>query len=308
MKKLITGGLLFLLPLLALAQGSTYKFGPTIRINKSDSIANNVLAGGQFVDIYGHLGDDFYGGGRNLVINGSIDDDAIVAAQNVTMTGTIGDMLIAAGEQVLIDGQVYGDLFAAGSEVRIAPNAHIHGNVAVAGNQIILDGGTIDGWMRASGNEIKLDGRVSNYVELYGNRFSFGENYRPASGTTITTTHDIDRTKLGNAPDDLQIVVNKENTWGAALIFSIWFYVSLLISGILLILIFRETTNDLQRFSIENYFRNTGIGFLLFIGVPIAVVILLILMLTIPLSLLLLTLYGVALFIGLLLVALTLGT
>jgi len=308
MKRLFIGGLLFLIPLLVSAQGSIYKFGPTIRINKGDSISNNVMAAGQFIDIYGHLGDDLYGGARNLVINGSIDDDAIVAGQNVTVTGTVGDMLVAAGENVLIDGQIYGDLFAAGAEVRIAPDAHIHGNVAVAGDKITFEGGTIDGWMRASGNEITLDGSVGNYVELYGNKFNFGDNYRPESGTTITATHEIDLNDLGTPPDDLQIVVNKENTWGAALFLSLWFYVSLLITGALLIFIFRETTNDLHRFSTERYIRNTGIGFLTFLATPIVVIILLVLVLTIPLSLLLITLYGLALFIGYLLVALTLGT
>jgi len=162
--------------------------------------------------------------------------------------------------------------------------------------------------MRASGDEITLDGTVGNYVELYGNKFNFGDNYRTESGTTITTTHEIDRNELGAPPEDLQIVVNKENTWGAAIFLSIWFYVSLLITGILLVLIFRETTNDLHRFSTERYFRNTGIGFLIFLATPIVAIILLILVLTIPLSILLLTLYGLALFIGYLLVALTLGT
>lgn len=308
MKKLISGGILLLFPLLLMAQGSSYKLGPTVRINKGDSISTNVIAAGQFVDIYGYLGDDLYAGGRNVIISGRIDDDVMIAGENITMNGTVGDMLVAAGETVLINGEVDGDLFAAGSEVRIAPNAHIHGNVAVAGNEVTFEGGTIDGWVRASGNSIKLDGTVGNYVELYGNEFTFGDNYRPASGTTITTTHDLNREELGNAPNDLQIVVNKEDTWGAALFFSIWFYVSLLITGILLMLIFRETTNDLHRFSTENYFRNTGVGFLLFIGIPIAAIILLVLVLTIPLSLLLMTLYGITLFIGYLLVSMTLGT
>lgn len=309
MKKIFTTSVLvFLLPIFLMAQGSTYKIGSTIRINKGDSIANNVIAAGQFVDVYGYLGNDLYAAARNLVINGHISDDAIVAGRSVTVTGTVGDMLVAAGETVLINGEVNGDLFAAGAEVHIAPNAHIHGNVALAGSRLVFEGGTIDGWMRISGSEVELNGSVGNYVELYGNNFTFGENYQPQSGTTITATEELDRNAMGNAPEDLQIVVNKENAWGPVFFIGIWFYVSLLITGLILILIFRQTTIDLNRFSTERYVKNTGIGFLLLIGVPIAVAVTFILILTIPLSLILLTLYGLALFIGYLLVAVTLGT
>lgn len=308
MKKLVLGALVLLLPMLLMAQGSTYKIGSTIRINKSDSIANNVIAAGQFVDVYGHLGDDLFAVARNLVINGHISDDAIVAGRSVTVTGSVGDMLVAAGETVLIDGEVNGDLFAAGAEVRIAPTAHIHGNAALAGNRVIFEGGTIDGWMRVSGADVKLNGSVGNYVELYGNNFTFGDNYRPQSGTTITATEELDADEMGKPPEDLQIVVDKENMWGAAFFVSIWFYVSLLITGILLMLIFKQTTIDMHRFSTEHYFKNTGVGLLLFIVVPIAVIVTLILILTIPLSIILLILYGLSLFTGYLLVAVTLGT
>lgn len=308
MKKIIFSGAILLIPILLVAQGSTYKIGTTIRISEEDTISTNVIAAGQFVDIYGYLGDDLFAASRNLIINGSISDDAIVAARNVTVSGTVGDMLIAGGETVLIDGEVDGDLFAAGSEVRIAPNARIHGNVALAGREVIFEGGSIDGWLRASGAKIRLDGTVQSYTELYSTDVTFGDNYQGMAGTSITTDEEIDPSTLGNAPDDLKIVQTKEDTWMATFFVGLWFYTSILLTGILLIAIFRETTVDLHRFSTENYFKNTGLGFLLFLGIPIASIILLILVLTIPISVLLMVFYGLALFFGYLLVALTIGT
>lgn len=310
MKKLIIWGvLLTLVPILVMAQGSIYKLGSTIRINPEDSAAKNVIAAGQFVDVMGHLNDDLFSAAENLLINGSVSDDAIVAGRTITMRGSIGDMLMAAGETIIIDGEVFGDLFAAGNEVRLAPNAKIHGNAALAGNEVIFEGGSIDGWLRVAGNEITLDGRVNNYVELYGNTFSFGDNYQPASKTYLTSTRKITREELGNAPDDLTInIEEKETNWGGALLFSIWFYVAMLLVGFLVMVLFRETTADLYRFSTERYLRNTGIGLLLFIGIPIAIIVLLILVFTIPLSIILGMLYLLTLTFGFLLVALTLGT
>jgi len=299
-----------LVPSYLSAQGSSYELGTTIRINKSDTVSNNVISAGQFIDIFGHLNDDLFSASRNLTINGSVDDDAIVAARSVTVRGRIGDMLMAAGETIVIDGHIEGDLFAAGNEVRIAPNAKIDGNVALAGNEIFFEGGNINGWLRIAGNEITLNGTVNNYIELYGNEFRFGDQFLPLSATNITTSREITREELENAPEDLNIIIEKpeQEAWGAALLFSIWFYVSMLIIGIILIYLFKETTTDIFRYSTEHYFRNTGIGFLLFLGIPISILILFILVLTIPLSVMIMMLYGLGLFVSFLLVALTLGT
>ena len=303
-----TAAVIVLLPAIVSAQGSTYKFGTTIRINERDTISTNMISAGQFVDVFGYLDDDLFSGSRNLVMDGRIADDAIVAAQSVTLRGSVGDMLKAAGETIVIDGEISGDLFAAGNQIRVAANTVIRGNAALAGNEVIFEGGNINGWIRIAGNEITVNGTAGNYVELYGNKFTFGPNYNPASSTTITSSREISREDIENAPADLNIVVEKpRNTWGALLV-SVWFYISMLIIGILLILIFRETTGDLYRYATERYFRNTGIGLLLFLGIPIAIILLLILVLTIPLSIMITMLYGLALFMGFLLVALTVGT
>lgn len=307
MYRFILMGCALLLPTLVMAQGSTYKFGSNIRVNKSDSISGNVITAAEYVDILGQI-DDLFSASRNLEISGTINDDAIVAARLVTIRGKVGDMVMAAGETVIIDGEIDGDLFAAGNEVRLTPNATIRGNAALAGNEITFDDASVGGWIRATGNEIVMDGTVRGYVKLYGNDFTFGDHYNPGSHTTVTTTREISREELGNPPEDLEINVEKEESWGFGLFFGIWFYVSMFITGALLILLFGGTTGDLYRFSTERYFRNTGVGLLLFIGIPIAIILLLFLILTIPLSLMLMLFYGLALFISFLLVAITLGT
>ncbi|MDZ7680431.1 MAG: hypothetical protein U5J63_01665 [Fodinibius sp.] len=305
------GALLFFIqqPTSTLAQHSSYQLGTTIRVNEGDTIAKNMLAGGQFVEISGYLADDLFSASRSIAIRGSIVDDAIIGARSINLSGRVGDMLVAAGETVIIDGIVSGDLFAAGNEIFLGPNARIMGNVALGGNDITIDGAHIDGWLRLGGNKVMLNGPVGNNVELYTSNVTFGEKYAPASVTTIITSHNLSRQDLPNAPDNLIITVeNIEGAWIPAVLFSIWFYIALLIIGILLILLFPQTTVDLYRYATERYLRNTGLGLLLFVGIPIAIVVLLILIFTIPLSIIIGMLYGLALFISFLLVALVLGT
>jgi cytoskeletal protein CcmA (bactofilin family) len=296
-------------PSTILAQASNYELGTTIRITKVDTVMPNLLAGGQLVDISGHLGDDLFSASRFIDIRGTVSDDAIIGAQSVNLTGRVGDMLVAVGETIIIDGIVEGDLFAAGNNIFLGPNAQIRGNVALGGNDVTVDQSVIDGWLRIGGSNVIVNGRVGNYVELYTANVTFGENYEPATITTITTTHNLTRDDLPNAPDDLTIIVDEaEEALVPAILFGIWFYIATLIIGILLILLFPQTTVDLYRFATERYLRNTGLGLLLFLAIPVSIVVLLILIFTIPLSIICLMLYGLALFAGFLLVALVLGT
>jgi hypothetical protein len=87
----------------------------------------------------------------------------------------------------------------------------------------------------------------------------------------------------------------------------LWFYLSLLVTGLVLIWLFYDTAVDLSKFASEKYGRNTGWGLLSFVAIPVVIVLLAIFVITIPLSILMALTYGVALFISYLLVAMSLG-
>lgn len=304
--KLIALLLCFGFPVIAFGQGSVYKYGSTVRINTEDSLSSNVFASGQFIEMMGYIDNDFFAASRHLLINGTITDDVMAAAQMLSVRGSIEEMLIGAGETVVIDGEIGGDTFIAGREIRIAENARIRGNVALAANTVVLEGGIIDGWLRVAAEHINLNGSVNNYVELYSSNVNFGPNYSATYSTTITTDEPIYRENLGNTPDNLTIMVEKE-PFLPVLLFKVWFYISLLITGLVLIRVFQQTSVDLFRFSTERLFKNTGAGLLTFILVPLTILVMLFLVVTIPLSIILSLLYGLALFVSYLLVAMTLG-
>ncbi|MGK7369087.1 MAG: hypothetical protein ACNS64_02635, partial [Candidatus Halalkalibacterium sp. M3_1C_030] len=142
--------------------------------------------------------------------------------------------------------------------------------------------------------------------ELYSNDVTFGNNYSASFGTTITSDETIYRENLGVVPTDLTLTVERD-----PIIFiigiKILFYLSVLITGLILLRIFQNTAIDIHRFATEKFWKNTGVGFIAFIGIPLAILLLMLPVITIPLSLILLLVYVLALFTGYLLVALTLG-
>lgn len=291
---------------LALAQGSVYKNGNYVRISDTDSIQTQLLAAGQTVEMFGWLGNDFFSAAELLSIDGYISDDAIVAGRRITIRGTIGDLLLGAAETLIIDGDINGDVFIAGREIRITDKARIRGNAHIAAGAFIFEGGRVDGILRAAGNYLEMNGAIHNKADLYGHRFTFGPDYYAEFGTDITSDEQIHRENLGHIPDNLNITLRKPDIW-PVILFKIGLYLALLITGLVLIRIFQQTTIDMYRFSTERIWKNTGVGFLAFLIVPFAILLLLILVLTIPLSLILMLLYALALLVSYLLVAVILG-
>jgi len=300
--------LLFSLPLTLIGQPSTYKLGTTVQINSGDTLSKNVISASQVLEVYGYLENDLFAAARNITIGGVITDDAIMAAETITLNGSVEDMTLAVGDSITINGKIQGDLFIAGNQIILTQDAVIRGNVVIAGNEIVVENGLIEGWCRIYGNDVTLGGTVRHYVELYTNEISFTEGYTPLGTTTIITYRDLDAESLPNAPPNLTIIVEEQGGWGIMLLIRLWTSVSVLIIGFLLLIIFPQTSVDLYRFSKEHYLKNTAIGLLLFLGIPIISILLLLLIFTIPLAFLIWTLYAIALLISYLLVALLLGS
>ena len=297
---------LLLVPLLVSAQGSMYKSGSLVQVPEADSIHRQLIATGETVEMSGWLGNDFLSAGRFMMLKGIINDDAIIAGQQVIIDGEVGDLLMSAGESIILNGVVKGDAFLGAREIRITESARIEGNALLGAATIIVDGGEVGGWLRAAGDELRLNGEVGEFTELYSDDVTFGNDYRSSFGTSITSDETIYRENLGVVPADLTLNVQEEPVI-FIIVTKIIFYLSVLITGLILLRIFQETAIDIHRFATEKFWKNTGVGLITFIGVPFAIVLLLLPVLTIPLSVLLLLVYLLALFTGYLLVALTLG-
>ena len=296
----------FLMPIVISAQGSIYKSEPLVQISSEDSLQSQLISAGETVEMSGWLGNDFFSAARFLMLKGSVNDDAIVAAQQIIIDGEVGDLLMGAGETIIINGVIKGDIFLAAREIQITKSARIEGNAALAGRTITIDGAEVDGWLRAAGDELILNGSIGQFTDLYSNDVTFGEGYLAALGTTISSEETLYRENLGVIPSDLTLTIREEPVV-FTILFKIGFYLSVLITGMILLRVFEKPAIDIHRFATEKFWKNTGVGLITFLGVPIAIFLLMLPVLTLPLSFLLLLVYLLALFAGYLLVALTLG-
>ncbi len=288
------------------AQGSDYRFADYVRIQIGDTISVQVITGAEWIEVEGHIVNDLYAFGKQITIDGSVGDDAVLFGEVITIRGSVGDMVAGAGRTIVIDGEIGGDLIMAAKEIRFTENAHVRGNVSAGAETIYFNGNRIDGAVRLAAKRANLDGEAGGHVLIYSNDVVFGNAYRDGGRTRIVSTEPLYRDNLGNIPPNLELEVRQPGIF-PVLMFQIWFYLSLLVTGIVLLTLFFPTASDLQRFSTERFWMNILTGFGMFILIPLAIILLIILVLTIPLAVILSVLYGLTLFISYLMVAMILG-
>jgi hypothetical protein len=288
------------------AQGSVYRTGDIIHISENDTISNQIVGAGDWIEIAGTLENDLYLAGRQIMMTGSVGDDAFLMGESISVTGSVEDMLIVLGSTVLIDGNINGDLVAISRSIQITENANISGNVLIAADQIRLHEAIIGGQVRLAGREVNLNNRTENSVTIYSSNITFGDQYSAAGTTKIISNTEIYRDNLGIIPANLEIEL-KRRSFFSMLLLQTGFYLSFLFTGLVLLLLFRPVAMEIQEFSMKRFWKNTGIGLLSVLLVPLVLTLLLIPVVTIPLAIILCMIFTIILFVSYLLVSMMLG-
>ena len=296
MKSLVMG-LLAILIISMNIFGADYRGNERILISANDSLSTDLFSGSRYMDILGVVNGDVFSGCQRMNVEGEITEDFFAGAQEINIRGKIRDNAICAAQTITIDGEIGGDLIVFGAEVRITQRTHIKGNVFVGSGAFILDGGKIDGWVRGGGGDLYLNGSVGDTVNLKAGHVRFGPTYGAPMGTRLTLKKDLDLNTLENRPVNLTVIVKKNKAFYQKGYFY-WTIITMFIVGLLISLIFKNFTYNILNASEKNILKNTGIGFLSLIVIPLTILILAILVLTIPAALILLAIFLILLYLS----------
>lgn len=288
------------------AIAADYRGAEMVKVAAGDTVSSDLFAGSRSVYVDGVVEGDVYAGCETITVNGDVQDDLFGFCKQLSVRGTVGDMVVFFGQTMVIEGSVGGDVLAFGGEVRIADGAAIDGNLYVGTGNVVIDGGSINGVIKGGAGTVFLNGTVGQDVDLEARHVRFGADYRAAGGTHLTLKRELDKTKAGNVPDNLQVTIKKRKMFFQSGFFY-WSMIAMFITGVLLIALFKNFSRDVVDFARQNMGKNLGIGALSLLAIPIAVIILLVLVVTIPVSLIILALFLVALYIGKVLSALFIG-
>ena len=270
------------------------------------------MATGRTVDVKNPLPDDFYAAGVEVNIDQPVTGDVVIAGGVVNIEADVsGDVLVLGGKvniysnvgddvrviggTVSIAGNVKDDVVVAAGTLEIAKNSTVGGSVLVHGGIVTIDGNVsenisgsvkffkLKGWV--NGNvEVNADDvvNISDTAKIKGDLKYYSRN--PAIIPDGVVGGKTERT--GDVKNGYGKVVLGFFSVGD-LFFKMMQYLSLLLLGLLLFLFIPHEFTKMSDMMRKNFWKNTGIGFLVLtsgaafaavtaitvIGIPVALIV-----------------------------------
>lgn len=281
MNKLFASVLLFAaivaLPVAALA--AEFKVSDkdgAVNVSSNESPRNLYIAGNT-VNVSADTQSDLVAAGNTLNLQGSIEDSLIAAGANVNLNGEVGKNARVAGSSINVRNTVGEDLFMAGGSANLSPEAVISGDLYAATGSLTIDG-RVAGRVRIAGGDTIVNGSVDGDLVVDGGKLTIGDSaviggkliYKApqeasiASGAVIRGGVDYQKTDTRSYSQGSKGVLGALGILG--------FLMSLVIL-FALVYILPKTSRNLVRETLKSFLPNLGWGFLTFVVVPTALMI-----------------------------------
>ena len=289
--------------------------------------------------------DDVFGMGDTVEISAHVSDNAFAMARQVLVQAPIGGDLMAMGETLLIDSAVGGDVYAMGADVLVSENGSVGGDMhGVARTLELL--GPVGGDLMAGAGEVILGSTVGGDAVLEVGEISFRDGGR-IGGDLVYESPRRTEAAEGRVGGDIEyvrvrsdgsdgIVVNidaddfESGEWmddhepepttafqryvaqpiGALMEWTswrLWAYFIYLLVGFAMFALGGTSTSSLAHRVRDTPAESLGIGFVTFLGLPLASLLCIVFIIPFPLGILGLMTWGLMLFVGQIVVAQLIG-
>jgi cytoskeletal protein CcmA (bactofilin family) len=286
-----------------------------------------VVASGEVIE------DDLYFAGATLVIDGTVDGDIFAAGQSITINGTInGGLTAAAGgtieingkiargvraaaQTVDVSGSIERDLFVAAGTVDISDSAVIGGSLMM-GSQDSTVNGRVNGDIRAAANTVEINADVGGNIDITGNQITIGSSASVTGNLTYRSDNDakiqqgaVIRGEISHKSPPPSFSPVNFHIPRVVTFFIGWIvpFLTLFVIGLILILTMPKRMTRLAEALRTQTLSSLGWGALLFFVTPIAAVLVMLTIIGIPLGIIALVLWGIAVYLSQIPVALFAG-
>lgn len=275
---------------------------------KTGDIAEDLYLAGAEVRVMANVEGDVVVSGGEIIVERRVANDVIAAGGRVLLRAEVGDDVRLVGGEVLISGDIGDDAIAAGGSVHIDREAQVRGRAWLAGGNIEV-AGRIDDKLDAHGGRVVISGHIGGDVELVADDIQILPEaviegdfvYRSPHPAEIddgaTISGGIKHTSAKVWP---KIEIGKIIVVGLMVMFAA--LVGAIAAGIVLYLLFPVMFDATAKLIRADMLSCLGLGFVLFIGLPLLAIMLMISVLGIPLSVIIIIGYIlgliVAVFIG----------
>lgn len=291
-------GLIVCVPMAASANGTA---------EAHSGAGNTYLSGGE-VRAGRPVAADLYAAGGAVIVAEPVAEDAALAGGKVDVMASVGQDLRVAGGKVSVDARIGGDLVAAGGNVVIAPGSSVAGDVMLAGGDVRFAGQAMKD-VKLAGGTLVLAGEVRGNARLYGQDIRLEPGANILGDLVYSSKHPLSDQELALVAGNVR---REDDPAGRNVEFSAgWlhpaFFVSMLVCGSILFLVFPNAVSGAEQTMRNAPLRSLALGLALLFALPPVAILFMLTVVGIPIGFGLMLIYPLLLLLGYLCAALFVG-
>lgn len=280
----------------------------------SKPVFENLYIAGGTVTINAPVYGDLVIAGGNITINDTVKNDLLLAGGTATINGYVGDDVRSIGGRIYVGKGVGGELVISGGKIETGNESFVNNGIVAAGGDMVING-RIKGNITAYGGTVALYGTAEKAVDIRGgeiaiNGIVFGESVLAAGNISIGNNASLNNNvrywnrgrkldfgntlKNGNAVYDPTLKVNTGEWYflGFAGVVGLLWYLGMALLMIALVqYLFSLNMRKAANTVFNTPGKSFGYGLLFFVGVPVAMILLMLSVIGIPVAFLLMFTY-----------------
>ena len=287
--------------------------GPNYVIEEGETHEGDLYHFSATVEIHGTQTGDLTAFCQRLEVTGTVDGDVNVWAQSIKLGGTVTESARVFCQSVEVTGTVEGDLVAFCADVEIAPGAHIIGDLTAGGARVAIHG-TVEGSLEATGGEVILSGVIGEDAEIEADVVEIEPGASIVGDLNYKSRTELDPEETDAIGGEISYLTKareehySSDDGGSGFMMSLGCMLVMLLIGLAtLAVVPSPTTGTIVSTLKSDGLRSAGVGFITFIVVPVASLLVCILLITIPLVAIELMLFGLLVYLAKLPVAIMVG-
>lgn len=304
--------LLVLLPL-KISSATQFKAKDNIFIPESEVIPDDLFVGGQNIKMDGRVEGDLIAGSRTIIVTGQVSGSVFSASQNLDILGQVQGSVRALSQTTNISGIIKRNVINFGACLYIRHTGKVEGDVTALGNELTVDG-EIGRKLRVTAGTVVISGTINGDADIKANSITLMPTARIKGNLRYESEKEAKIESGAQIAGETEWIKTKPKekekraflTTTDAVIKSLLLLASML-TGLFLILLSKRYVQAAEKNVFDSFLKSLGLGFILIICIPIAIVILLITLIGIPIALITLCAYFVLLYLSQIFVGIALG-
>jgi len=293
------------------ALATEFRSGDAIHLVHGE-ILDDLIATGGNINLESHVNGDVFALARTVTLgdSGRVDNSFMAAGQRVDVNGLVSNSARLFAQDITVRGHIERNLIAFAQNVILDTRSWVEKDVNVGASEAIIRG-RIGGDLRGEAGTVTIYGQIDGDVKIttdhlivmptaiIGGALKYQSEKDPKIEEGAQILGGIERLQ-----PDTKV---KEGYTLGCFFWDAWWFLGLLVVGIVLLILFRPFMGDLRTVILESSWKSMGVGFLFLICLPIVAVALALTLVGIPVAVALVLGWAVLLYLSIIFVGLPLG-